>query len=152
MRVTLKINKQTTQIEQIAKAMGMSCQPKRLEIPPVLGKGFLQYYALPYDIQVHHYQYQIKQEIEVVGENWEEDGLYMLHVNLSTRVLRKNIGEGPVVLSQAGGSGALFYSPGYNSQGKNEVDQAYEIVIFSFPKETLKKWKDWGEKESKLCL
>ncbi|MCI4667552.1 MAG: AraC family transcriptional regulator [Bacteroidia bacterium] len=136
MQVQLNINKETTQLEQMARMFGQEIVNNRLVIPEALGKGFIQYLALPYGIQLHHYQYNLKHKIEVQGLNEEEDGLYMINVNLSTRTLEKKIGDNQVSLSRAGGSGVMFYSPGYHSRGHNEVNKAYEIVFFAFPKET----------------
>lgn len=136
MKVKLKINRHTTQFEQMAQAFYLEPINNRLIIPEALGHGFVEFYDLPYEIQVHHYAYNLKKEIEVQGENKEEDGLYMININLSNRLLDKKIGDNQMRLSKAGGSGALFYSPGFNSQGKNELNVKYEILFFAFPKET----------------
>lgn len=60
----------------------------------------------------------------------------MIHINLSHRILHKNIGEQAIALSQAGGAGTLFYSPGFPSMGHNETNTDYEILFFAFPRET----------------
>lgn len=137
MDVRLQINSQSTQFEQMAQQFGLEPKGNQITIPPSFGSGFIRYYSLPYQIQVHHYRYNLNQEIEVQGINPADTGLYMINVNLSNRILSKNIGDEPMQLSRAGGSGMLFYSPGFNSRGKNEIGAAYEVLFFSFPKETL---------------
>jgi len=137
MKMTLEISSQTTQFEQMAAHLHVQPDGNCLRIPSHLGEGFLRYYALPYQIQVHHYQYRLKDKIEVEGHNSKENGLYMLNVNLSHRILHKNIGDAQQALSKGGKSGALFYSPGHHSKGSNEPGQLYEVVFFAFPKTAL---------------
>lgn len=136
--ITLHINQQTTQLAQLAAHFGLEEVGNELIVPSEMGTGFIRYYALPYGIQVHHYQYCLRQEIEIKGQNEEADGLYMINLNLSPRLLKKQVGEQPVQLSEAGGSGMLFYSPGYHSQGKNEMGGQYEVVFFAFPQSTFR--------------
>ena len=137
MRITLKISKDTTQIEQMASALNLVPEDNRITIPPIFGEGAIQYFELPYSIQVHHYRYKLKQVVEISGENNSEDGLYMLNINLSNRILSKNLDGVPNAMSRFGGAGTIFYSPGIHSNGKNEIEKAYEVVFFAFPKETL---------------
>ena len=137
MQIKLQINKQITQLEQMAKHFNIAPIDNRLEIPKSLGKGFVQYYELPYDIQVHHYQYNLSQRIEVQGQNEIDNGLYMININLSNRILQKEIGDQAVNMSKSGGSGTFFYSPGYHSKGHNDLNVDFEVVFFAFPKSTL---------------
>lgn len=137
MKVTLQINSRTTQFEQMARQFGLSPTGNTLHIPPAMGEGFIRYFEMPYQIQCHHYRYKLNSKIEVSGINHQEDGLYMLNINLSNRILRKNIGESPRQLSREGKSGVVFYAPGYHSNGSNEIDQEFEIVFFAFPRQTL---------------
>ncbi len=136
MIIPLTINAATTQLEQMAQYLRIEPINNRINIPSTFGTGFIQYYELPYQIQLHHYQYCLHTGIEVRGENRVEDGLYMININLSHRILHKSVGNGPVSLSKSGKSGVLFYSPGLHSQGKNELNVAYEVVFFSFPYHT----------------
>lgn len=78
----------------MARQFGLPVGTQRLEIPPALGSGFCQYYQLPYQVQCHHYQYKqykISQRLEVIGENEVEDGLYMVHINLSNSILNRHL-------------------------------------------------------------
>lgn len=135
--VHLQICDHTPQIDQMAAYFQVEKVDNCLVIPPHLGQGSIQYYALPYQIQVHHYQYQLNQEVNIQGQNPEEGGLFMLQINLSQRLLHKQIGTKEVHLSQAGGSGVLFYSPGHDSFGQNEIGKAYQILFLAFPASTL---------------
>ena len=122
---------------QMAQYLNLKPENNRIEIPSYMGEGFLQYIELPYQIQLHHYRYKLKEKIEVRGINPPKDGLYMVNINLSNRILDKEVGQKERKLSASGGSGILFYTPGYHSRGSNELDAAYEVVFFAFPISTL---------------
>ncbi len=136
-KIQLKISEATTQLEQMARQFGVQPINNRLEIPKAIGEGFCQYYALPYRIQLHHYYYCIKGKLQVEGINQAVDGLFMLNINLSNRFLDKNIGSSQYLMSNSGQYGTLFYSPGNNSKGSNEINVPYEIVFFGIPKTAL---------------
>ena len=137
MKVFLKLDSNVTQIEQMAQAFEIEMSQNQLIIDGSIGKGFISYYSLPYQIQVHHYQYQLNKLIEVQSENAIDNGLFIIQVNLSHRLLKKSLNEKTFHLTNSKGSGTLFYSPGYSSRGRNEIDQQFEVLFFGFPRTTL---------------
>ncbi|MEO0896214.1 MAG: AraC family transcriptional regulator [Bacteroidota bacterium] len=155
--VRLHITPTKTQLEQMASMIGIEPVENQIHIPPAFGSGFLRYYALPYEIQLHHYCYNLHQQVQVNGINDEEDGMYMLQINLSNRIIEKNIGEGKRRLSESGKSGVIFYSPGFHSSGVNEVNQEFEVVFFSFPPATVSAHLNVGQwerlfQQRKFCM
>jgi len=136
MKFRLRIHPDTTQLEQMSARFGVPTENNTLTIPPHLGEGWLRYLPLPYGIQVHHYRYTLQHEFEVGGDNPADSGMYMLNINLSHRILHKEVGAEQLQLSQAGGQGAILYAPGYDSNGRNEIGKAYEVVFFAFPQTT----------------
>ena len=42
----------------MAAQLGIVPQDNLLTIPAHLGEGFIRYFELPYDIQLHHYRYK----------------------------------------------------------------------------------------------
>lgn len=140
LKIELQISPNITQLEQFANYINLIPKNDRINFPPIFGGGFCQLYQLPYQIQVHHYKYNLQQQIEVSGINSSDNGLYMVSINLSHRVLKKNISETPEVLGKGGKAGVIFYSPGNNSSGYNEIEEDYEILFFGFSKEVLTKF------------
>jgi len=137
MKVNLLISESITQLEQMAEQLGIKPKDNRIEIPSVLGEGFCQFYPLPYNIQLHHYVYCLHRQIEVKSHNDKESGMFIVNINLSNGLLDKNVGSSQYWLNKEGKHGVLFYSPGNDSRGINEIDQSFEVVFFSIPKAAL---------------
>ena len=133
MEIVLRIETQSTQIAQIAARMQLPIRDNTLVIPRFIGEGRIRYFSLPYGIQVHHYAYRIKEPVVIRSENPRIGGMYMLQINLSNAFIEKSVGDQALRLSQQGGAGALFYSPGFPSLGSGETEQTYSIVIISLP-------------------
>ncbi|MEM6396605.1 MAG: AraC family transcriptional regulator [Bacteroidota bacterium] len=133
MKINIKIEEGLTQLEQMASSFKVAPDKGKFDIPPSLGTGFCTYYELPYNIQLHHYQYCLNQRIEVHSFNPAGRGMYMININLSQRLLQKNVEDRRYALGIEGQAGALFYSPGKDTSGQNEVDVPYEVVFFSIP-------------------
>ena len=140
MTIKINITEKLTQLQQMASHLGVIPINNEVRIPASIGKGFCRLFELPFDIQLHHYQYCLDQQIEVQSINNLEDGMYILNINLSQKLLNKQIGGTPFWLSREGESGVLFYSPGNHSMGKNEIGLPFEVLFFSIPKSTLKQF------------
>jgi len=136
MQVKIKVNNEITQLEQFSNQLNIPINNNSLQIPTSIGNGFIKQFQLPYNIIIHHYYYNMQQAIVVKSENLEKNGLYMIQVNLSNRVLNKEVGGAEKNLSFQGKCGALFYSPGHNSKGGSEIGKQFEMVFFTMPKET----------------
>lgn len=140
MKIKIQVKENLTQLQQMAASMGLSPVDNHIKIPASLGEGFCRLYELPFQIQLHHYQYCLSQQVDVQSINTVEDGMYIVNINLSKKLLNKNIGDTSHSLSRAGENGVLYYSPGNNSASKNEIDLPFEVVFFSIPKSTLKQF------------
>lgn len=136
LNINIRLSTKSTIIEQMAKHFGLPLERNSIQIPTQLGQGFVQFFALPHQIQVHHFKYRLNNPIELKSENHLEDGLFMFQINLSNGIVDKQIGGQEVALSQSGGCGVFFYSPGYGSYGKAELDTPFELLFFSFPRTT----------------
>lgn len=140
MKIKIDIKENTTQLQQMAAHFGLKPINNVIKFPKQFGKGFCRLYELPFQIQLHHYQYCLNQQIEVHSFNNLEDGMYIVNINLSKKLLNKHIGDSSHWLSKEGECGVMYYSPGNNSKGKNEIDLPFEVLFFSIPKLTLKKF------------
>ena len=119
MKIKINIRENTTQLEQMAAHLGLKPVNNIIQFPKQFGDGFCRLYELPFNIQLHHYQYCLNQQIEVQSFNKLEDGMYIVNINLSQKLLNKQISNTPHTLSKEGENGAMYYSPGNNSKGKN---------------------------------
>ncbi len=140
MKITIHIKETLTQLAQMAAQLGVAPIDNRLTIPESMGSGTCAFFSLPFEIQLHHYQYCLKRQIEVESHNSVQEGMYMVNINLSDGLLDKDIGPTQYWLSREGKRGVLFYSPGNNSTGKNEIDVPYEVLFFSIPQSTMKEF------------
>ncbi|MEM9824476.1 MAG: AraC family transcriptional regulator [Bacteroidota bacterium] len=140
MKIPINLREDITQLEQMAQHLGLQPINNTIEFPKQFGTGFCRLYELPFQIQLHHYQYCLHQQIEVQSFNNLEDGMYIVNINLSTQLLNKQISDTPHWLSRAGENGVMYYSPGNNSKGKNEIDVPFEVLFFSIPKFVLQKF------------
>jgi len=66
--------------------------------------------------------------------------MYIVNINLSKKLLNKQINDAPHWLSKEGENGVMYYSPGNNSKGKNEINLPFEVLFFSIPKSALDKF------------
>lgn len=137
MKIEIQIKEQLTQLQQMADQLGMQPIQNEIQIPSTLGEGFCRYIKLPFEIQLHHYRYCLQQQVEVQSINNLDNGMYIVNINLSKKLLNKHIGKAERWLSREGNSGVLFYSPGNNSVGKNEINLPFEVLFFSIPKATI---------------
>ena len=151
MEIVLRIESGLTQIEQIAARMQLSIRANTLAIPSYMGEGSIRYFPLPYGIQVHHYSYRVKEPIIIRSENTRSSGMYMLQINLSNAFIEKSVGEQALRLSQQGGTGALFYSPGFPSIGSGETEQMYSIVIVSLPVSVMERFFSFQQTADPFC-
>ncbi|MEL6868071.1 MAG: AraC family transcriptional regulator, partial [Bacteroidota bacterium] len=142
MKITIEIKESRSQLEQMAAQLGIPPVDGLLQIPPVMGEGFCRLYSLPYGIQLHHYQYCLNRQVEVQSINEVDTGMYILNINLSQKLLDKQIEDRQHWLSREGKSGVLFYSPGNNSKGKNEINLPFEVVFFSIPQRSMQQFLD----------
>jgi len=140
MKIKIDIKENTTQLEQMASHLSLKPIHNIIKFPKQFGEGFCRLYKLPYQIQLHHYQYCLNQQIEVQSFNNIEDGMYIVNINLSKKLLNKQISDTTQWLSKGGENGVMYYSPGNNSKGKNEIDVPFEVLFFSIPKLTLQKF------------
>ena len=138
MVINLKISEEATKFEQFTQHFNLQPEGHYVEVPAALGKGFLRYRGLPHRIQLHHFKYKITFPLEIHAQNNLEDGLYIVVINLSHRIIAKNIGGIPRKLSTGGKCGVAFHSPGYISMGSSDMEEDYELVFFSFPVFTIK--------------
>ncbi|MEO1450276.1 MAG: helix-turn-helix transcriptional regulator [Bacteroidota bacterium] len=142
MQIDLTIRQDLTQLQQIAAQFGVQPTHNTIEIPAVLGEGYCRLYRLPYQIQLHHYKYCLNREIEVRSINKPDDGMYIVNVNLSKKLLNTRIGDADRWLSKEGETGVLYYSPGTNSSGKNEIGLPFELIFFSIPTATIATFRE----------
>jgi len=140
MNIRIDIKESTTQLNQMATQLGLRPINNTINFPHQFGKGYCRLYELPFQIQMHHYQYCLKKEIEVQSFNDIDDGMYIVNINLSNKLLNKQISSSPHSLSKQGEYGVMYYSPGNNSRGRNEVDLPFEVIFFSIPKLTTRKF------------
>ena len=140
MTITINIQEGTTQLQQMAAQLGLKPDRNVIRFPPQFGEGFCRLYELPFQIQLHHYQYCLDRPIEVQSFNRIDNGMYIVNINLSQKLLSKQIGNAPQYLSKEGENGVMYYSPGNDSKGKNEIGLPFEVVFFSIPKPAIEQF------------
>jgi len=140
MKIKINIQENTTQLQQMAAHLGLKPINNIIRFPKKFGEGFCRLFELPFQIQLHHYQYCLNQQIEVQSFNNLENGMYIVNINLSKKLLNKEINENQHWLSKEGENGVMYYSPGNNSKGKNEIGLPFEVLFFSIPKMSLEKF------------
>ncbi|MEM9919032.1 MAG: AraC family transcriptional regulator [Bacteroidota bacterium] len=140
MKINIEIAEGLTQLQQMAASMGVDPVDNQIEIPSSMGTGFCRLYCLPFQIQLHHYQYCLDQQVEVQSVNPVDTGMYIININLSQKLLDKQIGTAQHWMSRSGNHGVLYYSPGNDSAGKNEIGLPFEVVFFSVPKAALRQF------------
>ncbi|MEM8586185.1 MAG: AraC family transcriptional regulator [Bacteroidota bacterium] len=137
MKINIQISPGLTQLQQMAEQFGVSAKDNAIAIPRSMGRGFCKLYELPHQIQLHHYQYCLNQQVEVSSSNPKDSGMYIININLSNQLLKKEIQSSKYELGIAGQVGVLFFSPGKGSSGRNEVNIPFEVVFFSIPQSTM---------------
>lgn len=133
MELSLKIDQENSQLEQVAEQLGVSVEGNMVRLPKQYGDGYLRSMALPGGLKINHYHFQLRQQIKLHSFVPKDADTFLLNVNLSEDSFKKEIDGEPVEIGKNLPMGCFFYSPGVEAYGNSPTDVPFDIVILTFP-------------------
>ncbi len=133
MELSLKIDQEKTQLEQVAEQLGVSVEGDMVRLPKQYGDGYLKSIALPGGLVINHYHFQLRQPIKLHSFVPKDAETFLLNVNMSEGSFRQEVDGNPDEIGKQLPMGCFFYSPGVEAYGNSPTDVPFDIVILTFP-------------------
>ena len=133
MELSLKIDQQKSQLDQVAEQLGVQVEGDMVRLPKTYGDGYLRSISLPGGLQLNHYHFLLRQPIKLHSFVPKDGETYLINVNLSEDSFKKDLIGEPAEIGKILPMGCFFYSPGVESYGNSPINIPFDIIIITFP-------------------
>ena len=118
--------------EQFAAQLEGQTTEQQFRLAPHLGKGVIDRFHLPQEIEVLQFQFELQQTFKIHSKNPNNSKWLLINTNLSEVKLEKQVNEQMLQIQRHLPSGMLLYTPGTQVYSASAPNQAYNIFLTRF--------------------
>lgn len=125
---------------QFATQFGTSLQEGQLQIPKEWGSGGASFLALPQDLELYHFNFNLAKPFALQSFNPLPSDWLLLNINLSIAKVTKKVNDQSLEVQKFLPSGMLLYSPQTEVSSRTPAGQAFQIVLLRFSRTFLQSY------------
>lgn len=133
----LEIQVENDILHQFSQQLKVKKLDNSLKLDAAIGTGSIVSTHFPNTLELHHFNFTLKQEIQISSDNAKDSAYLLLNINLSETQVEKEVNGQVVSFQKYLPSGILFYPPNIKVSSISPKDTPFEIVLIKFHKDLL---------------
>lgn len=130
---------------QLTQQLKVDEAPNSLSLDPRIGKGHIKFENFPNSLQLVHFDFELKDELQLSCVNSADSDYFLLKINLSEQAVEKQVNGQEIDIQKNLPSGILYYPPNTDVVTYSPFNASYNIILVKFHKDFLTTYLQDGE-------